>query len=117
MKLREDVAVRVSRSPEAKLFGNYQEGVAKSLLKVLAMLEASTLKRYEGAQIDDAMGCASWVFFPLGGLGWKKLAKPTLLLHGRVYAVAADDSASDLSNTLPNEGSTIGAPAAPPRST
>ena len=68
---------------------NYQKGISKALLKIMAKMGISTLRSYRGAQIFEAIGLGPEVMdicfkdcqSRIGGVGFKELQQEALTFH------------------------------------
>ncbi|MDD5584735.1 MAG: glutamate synthase large subunit, partial [Candidatus Omnitrophica bacterium] len=77
----------------AKALQNYIHATQTGILKVLSKMGISTLQSYRGAQIFEALGvaqevidmCFTGTVSRIGGVGFKEIARETLLRHETAY--------------------------------
>lgn len=73
----------------AKAEANYQKGIGKALLKIMAKMGISTLRSYRGAQIFEAVGlgtevmetCFASSHSRIGGIGFEELEEEALAFY------------------------------------
>ena len=83
---------------------NFRKAIDKGLLKIMSKMGISVLDSYRGAEIFEALGIAHEVIercFPhtisqIGGVGFKEIARETLVRHTQAYGQPVPEDASSM---------------------